>query len=325
MNTLILDAQHSNDITLAGQLLRRGKLVAVPTETVYGLAADASQPDAVSAIFAAKGRPADHPLIVHLHSTKAMTDWACDIPDSAWQLARAFWPGPLTLLLKKANHVSNIITGGLDSIGLRMPAHPALLSLLRQHELAVAAPSANRYKKLSPTSCEQVLASLQGRIAAVLDGGFCQHGVESTIVDLTGDTPTIVRAGPVKASQLAAILQREVAQPAQHQVKVAGNVEAHYQPEAPLICLDSKQLAESIGNATADIAVLHYSPLPQACKVQSMPMAQNAADYASALYRSLYLADKAGVSQIWCELPPQSEDWLAVHDRLRRAGFNANS
>ena len=325
MNTLVLDARRSDDIALAGHFLRQGKLVAVPTETVYGLAADASNPDAVSAIFTAKGRPADHPLIVHVHSIDAIADWACDIPDYAWQLAHAFWPGPLTLLLKKAPQVSNVITGGLDSIGLRMPAHPALLSVLKQQQLAVAAPSANRYKKLSPTSCEQVLAGLQGRIDAVLDGGFCQHGVESTIVDLTDQTIQIVRAGPITASQLTAVLQQEVAQPTQHQVKVAGNVAAHYQPNAPLICMSTAQLTERINAATADIAVLHYSPLPQGNKVHSMPMPPSAADYASALYRSLYLADKAKVREIWCEQPPQGEDWLAVHDRLRRAGFNDKS
>ena len=325
MNTLILDARSSDDIALAGHFLRQGKLVAVPTETVYGLAADASNPDAVSAIFAAKGRPADHPLIVHLHSTDAIADWACDIPDCAWQLARAFWPGPLTLLLKKKPGISSVVTGGLDSIGLRMPAHPALLSLLKQHQLAVAAPSANRYKKLSPTSGEQVLAGLNGRIDAVLDGGFSQHGVESTIVDLTSDTIQIVRAGPITASQLTAVLQQDVAQPTQHQVKVAGNVEAHYQPNAPLTCLSSDQLAQRLNTATADIAVLHYSPLPQGSKVHSVPMPLDAAGYASVLYRNLYLADKAGVKQIWCEQPPQGENWLAVHDRLRRAGFNDRS
>lgn len=325
MNTLILDAHNSDDIALAGRFLLQGKLVAVPTETVYGLAADASNPDAVSAIFAAKGRPADHPLIVHLHGIAAISDWACDIPQNAWQLAHAFWPGPLTLLLKKAPHVSNTVTGGLDSIGLRMPAHPALLGLLKRHRLAVAAPSANRYKKLSPTSCEQVLAGLTGRIDAVLDGGFCQHGVESTIVDLTGDEIKIVRAGPVTASQLTAVLQKDVAQPTQHQVKVAGNVEAHYQPEAPLIVLDSQQLAKRLNAINTDIAVLHYSPLPPGTTVHSMPMPQSAADFGSALYRSLYLADKAKVQEIWCEQPPQGEDWLAVHDRLRRAGFNDKS
>lgn len=322
MKTVILDAKQSTDINLAGQLLRQGKLVAVPTETVYGLAADASNPEAVKAIFAAKGRPADHPLIVHLHSATAMSAWARDIPDAARALADAFWPGPLTLLLKKAPQVSAVITGGLDTIGLRMPAHPALLMLLQQQQLAVAAPSANRYKKLSPTSCEQVIHGLQGRIDAILDGGACQHGVESTIVDLTTDRIQIVRAGPITASDLEKVLHTRVYQPEQHQVKVAGNVDAHYQPNAPLRCISSLQLAQMAVTAPANTAILHYSALPPHCNAYAINMPAQAPAYASALYHSLYLADKAGVSEIWCELPPEGEAWLAVHDRLRRAGFS---
>ena len=270
----------------SAEKLRAGDLVAFPTETVYGIGADAENKDAVARMYQVKNRPTGHPVIVHIAELNDVDYWAREIPDYAIKLAKSFWPGPLTLLLHKAPDVSPVVTGGLDTIGIRMPAHPALLALLQQARLAVAAPSANPYKKLSPTSCEQVLAGLQGRIHAVLDGGFCQHGVESTIVDLTGQTIQIVRAGPITASQLCAVLQQEVAQPTQHQVKVAGNVAAHYQPNAPLICMTTAQLTERINAATADIAVLHYSPLPQSSKVHSLPMPPSAADYASALYRS---------------------------------------
>jgi L-threonylcarbamoyladenylate synthase len=322
MNTLMLDANLPADITLAAQLLQQGKLVAVPTETVYGLAADATNPDAVSAIFAAKGRPADHPLIVHLHDVAAINDWAKTVPEAAWLLANAFWPGPLTLLLAKADHVNPLITGGLPSIGVRMPAHPALLQVLQRHKLAIAAPSANRYKKLSPTSAEQVLAGLHGRIDAVLDGGSCQHGLESTIVDLTTEQIRIVRAGPITATQLAAVLQREVSQPQQHQMKVAGNVDAHYQPDTVLQCISTAQLHTMLAATSAHVAVLHYRPLPATrADIVSLPMPDNAADYANCLYRTLYQADKLAVDAIWCELPPQDEAWLAIHDRLRRASF----
>ena len=322
MNTLKLNAQHHQDIVTAADLLQQGKLVAVPTETVYGLAADASNPAAVSAIFTAKGRPANHPLIVHLHDMATMTRWAKDIPATAWQLAEAFWPGPLTLLLPKADQVSPVTTGGLPSIGLRMPAHPALLQVLKQNQLAVAAPSANRYKKLSPTSVEQVLAGLNGRIDAVLDGGECDHGLESTIVDLTGEQIRIVRAGPITASQLQAVLQIDVQQPQQHQTQVPGNVDAHYQPNTPLRCFDSAQLHALLLAQPSNIAVLHYSALKALpANSMSLPMPNDAAGFASQLYRQLYLADKLGVTAIWCELPPQGEAWLAVHDRLRRAQF----
>lgn len=323
MTTLRLDASLHADIVQAATLLQQGKLVAVPTETVYGLAADATNPTAVSAIFQAKGRPADHPLIVHLHDKAALSNWAKAIPPVAWQLVDAFWPGPLTLLLAKADHVSPVITGGLPSIGLRMPAHPALLQVLQQYQLAVAAPSANRYKKLSPTSAEQVLAGLDGRIDAVLDGGVCRHGVESTIVDLTAEQVQIVRSGPITASQLAAVLGQPVLQPEQHQVKVAGNVAAHYQPDTPLLCLNTQQLQEQLALNSPDVAVLHYTPLPEKpANIVSLPMPQQADAYASCLYRTLYNADKLGVSAIWCELPPQGEDWLAVLDRLSRAAYS---
>ena len=324
MNTLLLDACQHDDIQRAATLLQQGKLVAVPTETVYGLAADASNAQAVAAIFAAKGRPADHPLIVHLHDKTALSHWAKAIPEAAWQLADAFWPGPLTLLLPKADHVSKVITGGLPTIGLRVSAHPALLQVLQQHKLAVAAPSANRYKKLSPTSAEQVLAGLNGRIDAVLDGGLCQHGVESTIVDLSTEHIQIVRAGPITASELSAVLNCTVLQPEQHQVKVAGNVVAHYQPDTPLVCMSSQELqARLMTTPPADaVAVLHYSPLPaSADTLTALPMPAEATAYASRLYRTLYNADKLAVSAIWCELPPTGEAWLAVHDRLRRAAY----
>ncbi|MDP5207820.1 L-threonylcarbamoyladenylate synthase [Alishewanella sp. SMS8] len=322
MNTLRLNAQQGQDIATAADLLQQGKLVAVPTETVYGLAADASNPSAVAGIFTAKGRPANHPLIVHLHAKTALGEWAKDIPAAAWQLAEAFWPGPLTLLLPKADHVSPVITGGLNSIGLRMPAHPALLQVLQLNQLAVAAPSANRYKKLSPTSAEQVLAGLNGRIDAVLDGGECEHGVESTIVDLTGEQIRIVRAGPITASQLQAVLKTTVLQPQQHQMQVPGNVDAHYQPNTPLRCLDSAQLHALLLEQPSNIAVLHLNALPTAqAGIICKQMPTDAAGYASQLYRQLYQADKLGVSAIWCELPPQGEAWLAVHDRLRRAQF----
>ncbi|ENM5825306.1 threonylcarbamoyl-AMP synthase [Vibrio metoecus] len=318
LNTQQLSAMTPADIECAAQLLKQGQLVAIPTETVYGLAADATQPEAVKQIFSAKGRPANHPLIVHLGSAEQLCEWATDIADEAYQLAQAFWPGPLTMLLPKAEHVSPVVTGGLDTIGLRVPAHPVLLEILKNHRLAVAAPSANPYKKLSPTSAQQVLEGLNGKLAAVLDGGECQHGLESTIVDLTCKPFRVLRAGPITASELSAVLGQEVVQPQVHQVAVPGNVDSHYQPKTRLRVIDAleKELATA-GNIK--IALLHLSELQASEQRLLKPMPQDAKAYGQALYRSLAEVDKWGVDEIWLERPPQGETWLAVHDRLRRA------
>lgn len=318
LNTQQLSATTPADIECAAQLLKQGQLVAIPTETVYGLAADATQPEAVKQIFSAKGRPANHPLIVHLGSAEQLCEWATDIADEAYQLAQAFWPGPLTMLLPKAEHVSPVVTGGLDTIGIRVPAHPVLLEILKNHRLAVAAPSANPYKKLSPTSAQQVLEGLNGKLAAVLDGGECQHGLESTIVDLTCKPFRVLRAGPITASELSAVLGQEVVQPQVHQVAVPGNVDSHYQPKTRLRVIDAleNELATA-GNIK--IALLHLSELQANEQRLLKPMPQDAKAYGQALYRSLAEVDKWGVDEIWLERPPQGETWLAVHDRLRRA------
>ncbi|KQA21612.1 L-threonylcarbamoyladenylate synthase [Vibrio metoecus] len=318
LNTQQLSAMTPADIECAAQLLKQGQLVAIPTETVYGLAADATQPEAVKQIFSAKGRPANHPLIVHLGSAEQLSEWATDIADEAYQLAQAFWPGPLTMLLPKAEHVSPVVTGGLDTIGIRVPAHPVLLEILKAHRLAVAAPSANPYKKLSPTSAQQVLDGLNGKLAAVLDGGECQHGLESTIVDLTSKPFRVLRAGPITASELSAVLGQEVLQPQVHHVAVPGNVDSHYQPKTRLRVIDA--IANELVTAgNIKIALLHLSELQASEQRLLKPMPQDAKAYGQALYRSLAEVDKWGVDEIWLERPPQGETWLAVHDRLRRA------
>ncbi|MAD73280.1 MAG: threonylcarbamoyl-AMP synthase [Rheinheimera sp.] len=321
MNTMLLSTESDSDIKLCADFLHNGQLVAVPTETVYGLAADATNPEAVNAIFAAKGRPANHPLIVHVSDIAAIGQWAKNVSNTAFALADAFWPGPLTLLLHKADHVSSVVTGGLNTIGLRMPSHPVLLSLLQQYELTVAAPSANLYKKLSPTSARQVLAGMQGKIPAVLDGGDCQYGLESTIVDLTGDKPVIVRSGPVSAADIAAVLGEAVAQPKQHSVAVPGNIDAHYQPDKTLYCAHLAELTIKLDGLKRPVALLHYSHFPAHPMVISYPMPTNAAMYGQQLYRTLFRADQSAVAAIWCELPPVEDGWRAIHDRLTRASY----
>lgn len=318
-----LDAARDADVAEAVRLLRAGRLVAVPTETVYGLAADAMNPDAVRGIFAAKGRPANHPLIVHIGDATRIDDWARDVPEAARRLAAAFWPGPLTLLLHRADHVPDTATGGRPSIGLRMPDHPVLLRVLHALGGGLAAPSANPYQRLSPTTADQVLAGLGGRIDAVLDGGPCSVGLESTIVDLTGDAPRIVRAGPITRRQLEDALGVAVAFPEAHDAAVPGNVAVHYRPHAPLHVLDTDTLRTRLSALPADarIALLaQTSDLPAAGVALRLDLPADKAGYARRLYDALHTADAAGVDAIWLERPPADEDWRDVHDRLDRAG-----
>lgn len=315
-NTQSLQGTNPEHIAQAAQWLRQGELVAVPTETVYGLAADASQPEAVRAIFTAKGRPIDHPLIVHLPSAAHLPEWAV-VSVAAQQLADAFWPGPLTLLLPKQPQVLAVVTGGLPSVGVRVSAHPVLQAVLAQANIAVAAPSANLYRKLSPTTAAQALAGLDGRIAGVLDGGPCAYGLESTIVDLTGSVPQVVRAGPISAEAIAEVLGQPVAQPQQHSVKVSGNVNAHYQPNTPVCLLPWSEALQQLPSG-ARLGLLSSGPAPDhAAAFWSLPA--DARGYAQALYQTLAEADQAGLDWLVVEPPPTGPDWRAVHDRLQRA------
>jgi len=325
MITRQLLATKPEDLSAAEAILRAGGTLAVPTETVYGLAADATNPDAVSAIFTAKGRPRDHPLIVHIAGIDDIGQWAVDIPAAAFELARAFWPGPLTLLLKKAAHVSALVTGGLETIGIRVPNHPVLHHLLVSSGLGLAAPSANPYQQLSPTSAEEVIEKLDGKIDGVLDGGECTIGLESTIVDLSSNEIRILRAGPISASALAAVLNQSVTSPIMHSVSVPGNVADHYQPRTPLQLLSRQamltKMAETSTN-TAEAAFVVLADFPKAESVHHqvcITMPESKAEFAKALYKTLHELDRKNLSAIWFEIPPQSEQWLDVNDRLRRA------
>jgi len=194
----------------AALLLRQGLLVAFPTETVYGLGADASNPEAVRKIFQAKGRPADHPLIVHISSVDSLNDWAVNIPDAAKKLAAHFWPGPLALILNKKPDVPLEVTGGQETVGLRMPDHPVALSLLKAFGGGIAAPSANRFCRISPTQAAHVEEELGDAVDLILDGGSCQVGVESTIIDLSGKQPKLLRLGHITQKDIEAVLQTEL-------------------------------------------------------------------------------------------------------------------
>ena len=328
METLLLDAGNSADCAKALRLLQAGKLVAVPTETVYGLAADARQPEAVKRIFSAKQRPHSHPLIVHIADAIELPRWADPIPAAAWTLARHFWPGPLTLLLPKAAHVAPEVTGGLPTIGLRVPAQPVLRDLLRALGSGLAAPSANLHKQLSATSAAQVLSTLQGRIDAVLDGGDCAVGLESTIVDLTADPVRILRAGPVSRAELEAALGQAVLLPVNHDEVVPGNVAIHYRPPHTPVYLVDGPLLQRLAARYSDkrlgvlnLAVPQAIPLP--ARWLSLALPADKAGYARALYQTLFTLDRQGCEALLVLQPPTTEAWADVNDRLRRAAHDA--
>ncbi len=317
----------STDLERALALLRAGGVVAVPTETVYGLAADARNPDAVRRIFAIKGRPADHPLIVHIASAGAMTDWARDIPEAAWRLARAFWPGPLTLILWRWPEVPDVVTGGQDTVGLRVPDHPLTLELLRRFGGGLAAPSANRFGRISPTRPEHVVDELGEAVDLILDGGPCGVGVESTIVDLTGGTPAVLRPGGIPLEAIRSVLGRPVDySPGGGPVRAPGMLPSHYAPATPLAILPADRLwdeAARRAQAGARVGVLTHG-LPRAMPgVFVLCLPNDAAEYARELYAALRALDDEGYDGILVEAVPDSPEWLAVANRLERAAAAA--
>ncbi len=319
----------SPDFARAVELLRAGQLVAFPTETVYGLGADAANPEAVARIFAAKGRPADHPLIVHVSGDDAVDRWAEQVPGFAWELMEAFWPGPLTLILKKQSWVPSTVTGGQDTVGLRVPGHPVALELLRRFAAGggpggIAAPSANRFGHISPTTADHVREELGERVALILDGGPCAVGIESTIVDCSRGAPVILRPGHISAAYLEAVSGIQPRLPtAAGTPRVSGSLEAHYAPRTPMRMVAGERLFDILngqGNKGGRCGVIGHSQLPAA----GMPhlwrrLSLDPVAYAHDLYAALREMDHAGVDLIVVEAPPDRPDWTAVADRLRRA------
>jgi len=313
------------EIERAVALLRAGDLVAFPTETVYGLGADAANAAAVAKIFAAKGRPADHPLIVHLPDASHLSRWAREIPADAEQLAAAFWPGPLTLILKRQANVPDAVTGGQDTVGLRVPNHPLVLELLAAFDGGIAAPSANRFGRISPTTADHVREELGGRVPLVLDGGACPVGIESTILDLSRGTPVLLRPGAIGAADIARVLGRapETAAPQAETPRVSGSLEAHYAPRTPLQLVSSDGLLFALRNAlVAGEKVAVLAPTAQAISHDLVTWKQSPAEpagFAHDLYASLRELDALGCVRLLVQQPPAGQAWLAVNDRLRRA------
>ena len=292
-----------NDIETAVRVLRAGGLVAIPTETVYGLAADASNPDAVRRIFAVKGRPADHPLIVHLAAAEQLGDWAAAIPPTAAILADACWPGPLTLLVPRASHVLDVVTGGRPTLGVRVPAHALTLELLARFGGGLAAPSANRFGKVSPTTAGHVRADLGDNVDFVLDGGPCPIGVESTIVDCTVEPPQVLRPGGIPSEHIAALLNSTL-DPADGPSRAPGMLESHYAPRCRLVLVTSPDDARRLAQGRSSAEILEDDDL---------------ARYARSLYSRLRDADDRGVETVIAVMPPAVGLGHAIRDRLTKA------
>jgi L-threonylcarbamoyladenylate synthase len=311
LNNLKNSNETNEAIARAVAVLRAGGLAAFPTETVYGLGADARNPEAIKNVFAAKGRPHDHPLIVHIASSAQLADWAREIPPTAYTLAKKFWPGPLTLILRRAPGVSDWVTGGQDTVALRVPAHPVALALLRAFGGGIVGPSANRFGHVSATTDGHVREEFGDAVECVLDGGACEVGIESAIVDLSGAQPALLRPGCITTAQIESALG------------VPGTLARHYAPRTPVMLVEGDlidELARSFAlqqKRAAVLACMARRPLLETVVWIDAPAAP--AGYAHDLYANLRRLDAAGCDVMLVEEPPLTAEWAAVRDRLRRA------
>ena len=319
-------------ISTAASLLRDGGVVAFPTETVYGLGADAANEQAVRRIFSIKGRPADHPLIVHLADAGMIDRWARDVPDVAFRLAERFWPGPLTIVFRRSFLVSDMVTGGLHTVGIRVPAHPVTQTMLREFGNGVAAPSANRFGRISPTCASHVRDELGLAPDLILDGGDCQVGLESTIISLADNSPILLRPGGISLHELCEVLGRRVVLPGQPNpaLRAPGCHASHYAPLTPSFIISTAHLLAELqgsGDARRSAAILCYTKtvtdLYPATRCLLLP--NDPIGYGQALYASLRRLDADGYDRILIEAVPETEPWRAVRDRLHRAAYPGNT
>jgi len=331
------------EIALAIEVLAQQGLVAFPTETVYGLGADAESALAVARIYQAKGRPSNHPVIVHVTPEADLLYWAASVPPEAQLLIDAFWPGPLTLILKRAAHISSVVSGGQDSIGLRCPSHPVAQALLRgfaatraSGQGGVAAPSANKFGQVSPTTAAHVRSEFPELVAQgmpVLEGGASDVGIESTIVDLSrldqGVGPVLLRPGHITAAQVAAVLNQEVAAPDAQAPRVSGALKSHYAPHTPLRLVQASELQSVVvaqtsklapGERVAVVAYVSQGFTPESNEQLAwITLPNNPAAYSRVLYATLRALDQQGYSQLLWQQPPTGLEWAGAQDRLSRA------
>lgn len=310
----------SPDVARAVELLRRGGLIGLPTETVYGLGADASNELAVRNIFAVKGRPSTHPLIVHVADVATARSWSSGFSPQAELLAAAFWPGPLTLIVKRSGRASDAVTGGQDTVGLRVPSHPLALEVLRAFDGGIAAPSANRFGRVSPTTAAHVRSEFGDDIELVLDGGASQVGVESTIVDVSGASPRLLRPGGIAREEIERVLGAPL-QLAAHatDVRAPGMLESHYAPRAGLWLVSADELAsEAAKRVGAKLVIIASASAPRVAGAVHLDVPEDADGFAQVLYAKLREADSLG-DLILAVPPSESGLGLAVRDRLQRA------
>jgi L-threonylcarbamoyladenylate synthase len=316
------------EVRKAAELLRAGGLVAFPTETVYGLGADASNPEAVARLYSVKGRPVAHPVIIHFASPEKAFEWGRAIPEDARKLAAAFWPGPLTLILQRSGKAKDFVTGGQDNVGVRVPAHPVAHELLAQFGAGVAAPSANRFGRISPTTAAHVREDLGSDVDLVLEGGASEVGIESTIVDLSSGTPAILRPGFISGKDIRDVLKidfederPEFQKPEDKNlpsIRHSGGLERHYAPRTSARLVPSHELDRQIALLQSKAAVLAFSRPDERVDFW-LRMPRDPAAYARRLYAALRELDGAGCEAILIEAPPGTPQWAAVLDRLRRA------
>ena len=307
----------SEEVRRAADILKRGGLVAFPTETVYGLGADASSANAVARLYKVKGRPGDHPVIVHFASAEEAFTWAREVPDAARRLAARFWPGPLTLILKRSQLAQDFVTGGQDTVGLRVPSHPVARELLKEFNKGVAAPSANRFGLVSPTTAAHVREDLGDDVDLVLEGAASEIGIESTIVDLSGARAVLLRPGGISQEELSRSGIEFAARTADSP-RHSGGLERHYSPRTPARLVPTHALDKVISSTANRIAVLAFSR-PDERVDYWLRMPREPAAYAQRLYAALRELDSAACEAILVETPPDAPEWAAVHDRLRRA------
>ncbi len=301
--------------------LKAGEVVAIPTETVYGLAADATNELALRQIYAIKQRPHDNPLIVHIGDIAQVTDWAAEFSPLAQKLAKAFWPGPFTLVLPAKSHVSAVVRANEPTVALRVPSHALTLQLLKEGGLALAAPSANKYTQLSPTTAAHVTAGL-GEEVAVLDGGACQVGIESTIVSVAGDNWQLLRHGMVTEAQITAVAGKPALVSVAQIPKAPGQHLLHYSPKTPVKLFDSlPALIAYQQNSTKTCAALiidDHPPQPLSANFAYVYLAKKSDEVAEHLYEALHRLDALNVAQLLVLMPPDKPEWLAILDRLKR-------
>jgi L-threonylcarbamoyladenylate synthase len=317
----------AENIARAASAVAAGDLVAFPTETVYGLGANARDAAALGRLFAAKGRPLEHPVIVHLSDTTALPRWARTLPAGAEALGRAFWPGPLTLILPRAEGVLDAVTGGQDGVGLRVPAQPIAHALLAQLATlgcdGIAAPSANRFGRISATTAKHVADEFGDAIAIILDGGPSHHGIESTIVDFSSGDPVVLRPGSITGGELARVLGVAPHSAGAGATRASGTLASHYAPRTRAKLFPRNELLAAIaglGGASAHISVLAHSVAqPPEFEGAWFDAPGESARYAQQLYANLRALDAREADEIWIEAPPDGPDWIAIGDRLRRA------